>query len=95
MVSLTFWQQLTPAQQKMMTDIWTQNAPAYRANMAAAQTTARKTLESHGIKFTDPKPAEIEADRGKMMMEQDALAKELNISPDMAKLVTSEASATG
>jgi len=95
MVSLTFWQQLSPAQQKMMTDIWTQNAPAYRANMAAAQTTARKTLESHGIRFTDPKPAEIEADRGKMMMEQDALAKELNISPDMAKLVTSEASATG
>lgn len=93
MVSLTFWQQLSPAQQKMMTDIWAQHAPTYRASMAAAQTKARKTLEEHGIKFTDPKPAEIAAARARMMADQDQLAKDLNISPDVVKLVTSEAGA--
>ena len=54
LVSQAFWYKLSPDLQKMMTDLWAQNVPTYRANMAAAQTKARDTLEEHGVTFVDP-----------------------------------------
>jgi C4-dicarboxylate-binding protein DctP len=90
MISLIFWEKLSSAQQKMMNDLWAENIGTYRANMAAAQTRARTTLGSHGIKFADPTPAQIEADRNRMMPEQDQLAKQLNISPKLVNLISSE-----
>lgn len=95
MISLTFWNKLTPEQQKMMTDLWAQNAPTYRANMAAAQTKARATLESHGVKFVDPTPQQIVQERKKMMEDQDQLAKEIKISPEMLKLIMDDMGAAG
>lgn len=88
MLSGTFWQKLSPALQKMMTDLWAQNIPTYRTNMAAAQTKARMTLESHKIKFADLTPQQTVSARQNMMKEQDKLLKELKISPEMAQLVT-------
>jgi C4-dicarboxylate-binding protein DctP len=87
MLSGTFWQKLSPALQKMMTDLWAQNIPIYRASMAAAQTKARTTLESHNIKFSDPTPEQTTSARQSMMKEQDQLAKDLKLSPEMVKLV--------
>jgi C4-dicarboxylate-binding protein DctP len=75
----------------MMTDLWAQNIPAYRANMAAAQTKARTTLEAHGIKFSDPSPEQSAAERKRMMAEQDQVAKDIKISPEMVKLIMAEA----
>ena len=89
MISVSFWEKLSPAQQKMMSELWAENIGTYRANMAAAQTRARTTLLSHGIKFIDPTPAQIEADRARMLPEQDQLAKKLNISPELVKLINS------
>jgi len=89
MVSDVFWQKLTPALQKMMADIWLQNIPTYRANMAAAQARARTTLESHNIKFSDPTPQQTAAARRQMLKEQDELVKTLKISPEMVKQVMS------
>jgi C4-dicarboxylate-binding protein DctP len=76
----------------MMTEIWAQNVPTYRANMAAAQTKARTTLEAHGIKFSDPTAAQSAAERNRMVAEQDQMAKEIKVSPDMVKLIMAEAS---
>lgn len=87
MVSVSFWQKLTPELRKMMTDIWAQNIATYRSNMAAAQAKARGTLESHKIKFADPTPQQTAAERAKMIKEQDELVKSLKISPEMVKLV--------
>ena len=89
LVSEIFWKKLSPDLQKMMTDIWLQNIPTYRANMAAAQAKARGTLESHKIKFADPKREQTLAERALMMKEQDELVKTLKISPEMVKLVMS------
>ena len=90
LVSQAFWDKLTADQQKMMTDLWAQNIPAYRANMAAAQTKARATLEEHGVKFADPTAAQSAEERKRMVAEQDQMAKEIKVSPDMVKLIMAE-----
>jgi TRAP-type C4-dicarboxylate transport system substrate-binding protein len=87
MIATAFWDKLSPAQQKTMSDLWAANIGTYRANMAGAQSRARGTLESHGIRFADPSPEQIAADRKRMMPEQAQLAQDLKISPEMVKLV--------
>jgi C4-dicarboxylate-binding protein DctP len=90
MVSTVFWNKLSPELKKTMTDLWAQNIGTYRTNMAAAQAKARKTLESHGVKFVDPTPQQIAADRKRMLPEQASLAKTLKISPELVKLISAE-----
>jgi len=90
MTSQVFWDKLTPDLQKMMGDIWAQNIPTYRTNMAAAQTKARTTLEEHGVKMADPTPEQSAAERKKMMVEQDQLAKDIKVDPEMVKLIMAE-----
>jgi TRAP-type C4-dicarboxylate transport system substrate-binding protein len=92
LVSQVFWDKLSSDQQTMMTEVWAQNIPTYRANMAAAQTRARATLEAHGIKFSDPTAEQSAAERKRMVAEQDQMAKEIKVSPDMVKLIMAEAS---
>jgi len=91
LVSQLFWDKLAPEQQKMMMELWAQNIPTYRANMAAAQTKARATLEEHGIKFSDPTAEQSAEERKKMMAEQDQVAKDIKVSPEMVKLIMAEA----
>ena len=90
MVSLTFWNQLKPEEQKMMTDIWAQNIPTYRQNMAAAQVHARQELEAHNVKYNDPSAAQIAEERKRMLPDQDQLAKELKVSPEIVKSVMAD-----
>jgi len=90
LISNSFWDKLTEEQQKMMTDLWVENVPAYRANMAAAQEQAKQVLTEHGVKFAAPTPDQIVETRHRMAAEQDDLAKEIKISPDLVKLVTAE-----
>ena len=92
MLSHTFWTALPADLQTLMTDLWAQNIPTYRANMAAAQTRARGTLQEHGIKFADPTAEQSAEERKKMMADQDQVAKEIKVSPEMVKLIMAEAS---
>jgi C4-dicarboxylate-binding protein DctP len=73
-----------------VTDVWAQNIPAYRTNMAAAQTKARAMLEEHGVKFTDPTEEQIATARKSMLPEQDQLAKDIKVSPELVKLIMAE-----
>jgi C4-dicarboxylate-binding protein DctP len=91
LLSQVFWDKLSPDQQKMMTELWAQNVPIYRANMVGAQTRARATLEAHGVKFSDPTAEESAAERKKMMAEQEQVAKDIKVSPEMVKLIMAEA----
>jgi TRAP-type transport system periplasmic protein len=90
MVSLGFWNKLPPDLQELMTNLWKDNIGTYRTNMAAAQTQARKTLEDHGVKFFDPSPQQIADLRKRMMTEQDQLAKDIKMSPDLVKMVMAD-----
>jgi TRAP-type C4-dicarboxylate transport system substrate-binding protein len=87
MISLVFWNKLGPELQKLITDLWAENIPTYRANMAAAQREARQVLAAHGVQFTDPPAQEIAEARGRMLAHQDEVAKLLNISPQMVRQV--------
>ena len=87
MVSKTFWDKLPPDLQGLMNKTWAENIPIYRSNMNAAQERARGTLESHGIKFTDLTPAQAVEIRGEMLKEQDQVAKDLKVSPEIVKLM--------
>src|SRR5262249_25626882 len=77
LVSNTFWKKLSPEQQKLMVDLWAKNIGNYREAMAKAQTEARKTLEGHEIKFTDPTPDQVASVREKMLATQGSVAHEL------------------
>ena len=61
-------------------------APTWRR----AQTKARATLEEHGIKFADPTAEQNAAERKRMVAEQDQMAKEIKVSPEMVKLIMAE-----
>jgi len=91
LLSQVFWDKLSPDQQKLMTDVWAQNIPTYRANMAAAQTKARATLQEHGIKFSDPTPEQNAEQRKRMVAEQEQVAKDIKVSPEMVRLIMAEA----
>ena len=90
MVNGAFWGKLPPDLQTLMTDIWAENNAAYRTNQAANQQRARATLESHGVKFVDLTPSEASEIRGRMLKEQDAVAKELKINSEAVKLMTQD-----
>jgi C4-dicarboxylate-binding protein DctP len=87
LVSAAFWAKLGPDLQKIMTDTWAQNIATYRDNMAAAQIKGRKTLEEHGVKMAEPSPEQTAAERKRMLVEQDQMAKEIKVSAEMVQLV--------
>jgi len=86
MVSATFWSKLTPAQQKTMVDLWAANIGTYRANAAASQTRARKTLEDAGVVFTDPSPDVLEKSRKAMQADVGALVQQAKLSAEVVRL---------
>ncbi len=93
MVSLAFWNKLSPELQQKMASIWDENIADYRSRMLGLQATARKVLVEHGVKIVDPADAEIADLRQRMVAQQDEAAKELKLSAEMVKLVNADASA--
>jgi TRAP-type transport system periplasmic protein len=87
LVANSFWAKLPAEQKKMMTDLWAENIGAYRANAAASQANARKTLEANGVRFTDPSAAVLADTRKRMIAEQASLIQEAKLSAEVAKLV--------
>ncbi|HBK09392.1 MAG TPA: TRAP transporter substrate-binding protein DctP [Acetobacteraceae bacterium] len=90
MVSGAFWGKLPPDLQKLMTELWAENIATYRKNQGANQDRARGTLESHGVRFVDLTPAEATDIRNRMLKEQDDVAKELKVSPEIVKLMNQD-----
>ncbi|MBS0539696.1 MAG: TRAP transporter substrate-binding protein DctP [Proteobacteria bacterium] len=87
MMSKAFTAKLKPAQVKMMTDLWQANIAGYRKGSADSQANARKVLETNGVKFHDPSPAEAAEIRKGMMGDLPALIKDAKLSPDIVGLV--------
>jgi C4-dicarboxylate-binding protein DctP len=87
-VSIAFWQKLSPGLQQAFTDIWRENIADYRARMAAAQARARDLVLSHGIKIAVPTADELAAKRQEMLAHQENLATLSRISPEMVAALT-------
>ena len=93
MISETFWAKLTPDLQKTMLELWRQNIATYRANAAASQARARKTMEDAGVTFTDPPQEILEQARKAMQADVATLATAAKLSPEIVRL--SEESVNG
>lgn len=95
MISIAFWSKLPADDQKMMTELWARNIPAYRASMADRQTEARRLLLAHGVQIADPSPEVLAATRQKMLPDSAQVAKETKVSPEIVKLVNEDAGVAG
>jgi TRAP-type transport system periplasmic protein len=86
MMSKVFAAKLTPAQLKLMVDIWAANIAGYRKGAATSQANARGVLEKNGVKFFDPTADESAAVRKAMMGDIDTLIKDAKLSPEIVSL---------
>ncbi|HET6607599.1 MAG TPA: TRAP transporter substrate-binding protein DctP [Rhodopila sp.] len=82
MMSAAFWSTLSPEMRTLITDLWAANIGDYRTNLAAAQEKAEAALKDHGVKLAYVPPEELAAERNKMLKQQDAVAREMKMSPD-------------
>jgi C4-dicarboxylate-binding protein DctP len=89
-ISLAFWQQLTPDLRQIFTELWQEKVAAYRAEMEAAQSHARSLLEAHGITIIAPSLEEVAVMRKEMTAHQDEVAKLSRISPEMLATVSTD-----
>ena len=87
MLGKAFWAKLTPAQQKMMIDVWADNIAAYRRGSHASQANARKVMESNNVVFKDPTPDELAATRKAMLAQLDVVVADAKLSPEVVAFV--------
>jgi C4-dicarboxylate-binding protein DctP len=93
LVATRFWTTLPADLQKLMSDLWAANIVSYRGEMAADQEAARQALIAHGVTYTVPPAAEVTAERGTMLPDQDRVAREIKISPEIVRLVAEDVGA--
>ena len=91
LVSDAFWSRLAAKQQTMMTQLWEENIPAYRKAMVQRQDAAREAAIKHGVAFVTPTAGATAVARHDMLAQQDQMAKEIKVSPEVVRIVTAEA----
>jgi C4-dicarboxylate-binding protein DctP len=94
MISAAFWAALSPGMRTLITDLWSANIGAYRANLAAAQEKAEAALKDHGVKLAYVPPEDLAVERKKMLQEQDSVAREMKMSPDFVARINEAVAAT-
>jgi C4-dicarboxylate-binding protein DctP len=94
MMSEAFWARLSPALRTLMTDLWAANIGSYRTGLAAAQDRAEKELRAKGVKITVVSEEILAEQRKLMMKDQDKVAREMKISPDILARVTEAVAVT-
>jgi TRAP-type transport system periplasmic protein len=94
MIGEAFWDALSPALKTLVTDLWAANIGTYRANLAAEQDNAEKELQVRGVKLTFVPPEDLASERRQMLPEQERVAREMRISPDVLARITEAIAAT-
>ena len=94
MISEAFWATLTPELRVLITDLWAANISVYRANLSAAQDRAEKELKLQGVKLVVVPQDELMAQRKLMLADQDKVAREMRMSPDILARITEAIAAT-
>lgn len=89
-VSLAFWQKLSPDVRRLFTDLWRENISDYRAAMAAAQSRASELVQAHGVKIVLPSPEHLAATRREMMASQEQVARLSKISSEMLAALSTD-----
>jgi C4-dicarboxylate-binding protein DctP len=94
MFSEAFWGALSPALKTLVTDLWAANIGIYRAKLATVQDAAEKELRVRGVKITVVPQEELAEQRKLMMAEQDKVAWEMKISPEIMVRIMDAVTAT-
>jgi TRAP-type C4-dicarboxylate transport system substrate-binding protein len=94
MISEAFWTGLSPELRTLVTDLWVANIGTYRTNLAVAQDQAEKELKARGVKLSIVAPEMLAEQRKLMIAEQDKVAREMKISPDILARITEAVAAT-
>jgi len=95
MISNSFWEQLSPELQEIVTGAWRDTLGDARALTAAAQTEARTTLGEHGVTVLLPTPEASAIIREKMMQNQDALIDDMKMDAEFIAQLTAELDRSG
>jgi len=90
MINKDFWAKLDPKLQEAIAKLWVDNLPTYRVNTAKAQQNGRDELAKAGVSFVDIGKDEAAAVRQKMLADQDKVAADAHMSPDLIKLVMAD-----
>jgi len=93
MISEAFWASLSPSLKTLVTDLWSANIAAYRGNLAAAQDRAEAALKARGVKLVTVPAEELAEQRKRMMAEQDQVAREMKISPEITERINAAVAA--
>ena len=86
LVSLKFWNRLTPDLQKMFMQLWDEVVTRQREIAMKDLEEDKKFLEGKGMEFFQPSDQELARMRGVFMTTQDNLAKELKYDPAIIQL---------
>jgi len=93
MVNRVFWSKLDPKLRENIVQLWKENLPTYRTNTAKSQQNGRDALAKAGVTFVDVPKADLDATRKKMVTEQEKVAADAKMSPELVKLVTADITA--
>jgi TRAP-type C4-dicarboxylate transport system substrate-binding protein len=93
MMNKDFWAKLDPKLQETILKLWADNVPTYRENTAKQQQSGRDALAKAGVAFVDVPQPELDKTREKMLPEQEKLAADSKMSPELVKLVMADVGA--
>src|SRR5579884_1582213 len=93
MMNQNFWSEIGAKNQQAILKLWADNLPTYCKNTAKAQQDGREALAKAGVSFVDVPQAERDTVRKKMLAEQDKVAADAHMSPELVKLVITDVGA--
>ena len=93
MINKEFWGKLGPKLQETIAKLWADNIQTYRGNTTKAQQAGRDALVKQGVTMVDLGKGEADKVRAKMLSEQDKVAADAHMSPELIKLVMTDVGA--
>jgi C4-dicarboxylate-binding protein DctP len=94
MISQAAWAKIPAPIQAKMLELWAANIGTYRANAAASQEQARKTMADNGVSFVDPTQEQLAATRKAMQADVGTLIKAAKLSPEIVELAEATVNGT-
>jgi TRAP-type C4-dicarboxylate transport system substrate-binding protein len=85
-----FWQGPAPDLQGLLTEVSAATIVDHRAHTSSAQVAAREKLVQHGVVFTVPDAAGIDAARNRMLAVREGLVKQWRMTPEIAAQALAE-----
>ena len=90
MVGEDFWEELSPEQQKVITDSWAAIIDQARADAAAGQEASLQQLKDAGVTVVEPPQAELDEWREKLTETQGDLVDELGMDEELVEQTRAE-----